>query len=313
MGTAPTRPGGYRPSLAPVARASGRPQGFFRSALRFPHPHAKPLPIALAPTEQRLCGEGTGGPAPPAAPRATLTFFFPLCSPLHPIPARLSSPSPAASAPAPGRHRAPPSAAPSPPLTEALTQARSGAPRPPGQSRVLPTPPSRPRGPLAPPSSGKLHLCSSFPRDGGPPTAQSCTSRGWGHARGPYRQPPSATANPEGLGECEPCTVSGSTAGGADGGILGAKFERIASSLRRHGAILSRQAGRKKHAFKRHRRKWEEQVSGSGSATAFGAINPSLGAKPLKNPPRSAPPAPVEPRRPCRRCHPLFIGAINFY
>lgn len=147
----------------------------------FPIPTPSRCPSPLAPTEQRLCGEGTGGPAPPAGPRATLALSFPLCWLLHPIPARLSSPSPAASAPAPGPHPAPPSAAPSPPLTEALTQARSRAAEPGVGSqgspatRPIPCPfyptlgrPPRSRGPLAPPGH-RANFIPAFPRTGVPP------------------------------------------------------------------------------------------------------------------------------------------------
>lgn len=186
VGTAPTRPGGVQPvpgtrgfplcpplSPSPRQAAAHRrwfpPSGGSAERARL-GPHPRPLP---------------GQPSPFLSHSALPSILFQLVFP-PPLPL-------------PGPHPAPPSAAPSPPLTEALTQARSGAAepgmggqssRPPGQSRVLPIPP-----PGAVPScrsSSNFIPAPAFPRTGVPPTAQRCTSGGWGHAPGPYRQHPTA-------------------------------------------------------------------------------------------------------------------------
>lgn len=177
--------GAYRRSLAPVAGASGRPQG----SLRCPPPApsgATPLPIAGRHKAAATRGEGSQPHPRPAPGQPSLPLSL-SARPLHPNPVRPSSPSPAASAPAAEPHLAPRSPAPSAQLTKALTQARRGAPDsgvgsrgslarrklpPPRASSSLcalgRTPPSR--GLLAPPGHRAKSIPSpAFPRMRVPP------------------------------------------------------------------------------------------------------------------------------------------------
>lgn len=217
VGTAPTRPGATDRPWHPQQGGRLGPR-----ALRSPHPHAKALPpIAAGPHQRghgwaRTSGRSPGNPRPFFSLSARLSILFllvfPPPLPLPPHRARSAS-RPAGRCPIPAG-------------AEALTQARSGAawgaraPRPvPWPSHpTFPTPgAARPSG-----SSGKLHLCSSFPRTGVPPLP-SAALRGAGDTL-PSLPTALATAprcpgTAGGLGECEPRTVSGSTAGPAAGGF----------------------------------------------------------------------------------------------
>lgn len=214
MGTAPTRPAGYRLSLATVA---GRPQGFPPCPPLSPSPrrgaaHRRWLPPNSGSAERaRTPGRSPGNPRPffpslLAPPSYSSSSFLSLCLRTR---ARTASRSP--------------SAAPSPPLAGALSPARSGAcgagaHRPPASPVSFPPHPEEAAptpGARSSRSSGKLHPCSSLVSP-----LPSAALRGAGDTlQVPTDSSPAAMANPEGLEECEPCLVSGSTAGGADGGF----------------------------------------------------------------------------------------------
>lgn len=192
------------------------------SAFSIPTPSR--CPSLLVPTEQRLCGQGTAGPPSPAAPWATLALSFLLCSPLHPIPARLCSPSPAARTASRSAERCPMPAA---DRSADSSSERGGGARYGGPelraARPVPYPPhptvrrpSRPQGPLPPAGHNQTSSLLQPSPGRGYPQPPMAALRG---APGPYRQHPAAGANPESLGECEPCMMSGSTTGAADGGF----------------------------------------------------------------------------------------------
>lgn len=238
--------GAYRRPLAPVAGASGRPQG----SLRCPPPApsgATPLPIAGR--HKAAATRGGDRSRTPGQPPGNPRSLFPsLLAPSTPTESVLP---PAASAPAAEPHLAPRSAAPSAQLTKALTQARRGAPDsgvgsrgslarrklpPPASSSLCAlgrTPPSR--GLLAPPGHrAKSIPAPAFPRTRVPPLpSAACPPAalrgGLGtHSRSPStasrcplpaaaRTPRQAGARPGCLGGCKTREVPGSDGRGADG------------------------------------------------------------------------------------------------